>query len=83
MPICRSCHSFLPIKIMKNEIMEEVWRNRDAFAKKYRYDINAMASAIQEMEQHPLNRMVKKAKSIPNKRLHLNADKCGPRSQAQ
>jgi hypothetical protein len=63
---------------MKNEIMEEVWRNRDAFAKKYRYDINAMASAIQEMEQHPLNRMVKKARSLPNKRLHLNADKSGP-----
>jgi hypothetical protein len=76
---------------MKNEIMEEVWRNRDAFAKKYRYDINAMASAIKEMEQHPLNRMAKKARSMPNKRLHLNRDKsgppekrlCPPRAQAQ
>jgi hypothetical protein len=64
---------------MKNEIMEEVWRNRDAFAKKYRYDINAMVSAIQEMKQHPLNRMAKKARLMPNKRLHLSEDKSGPR----
>lgn len=39
---------------MKNEILEEVWRNRDAFARKYGYDLDAMVSALQEMERdHP------------------------------
>ena len=39
---------------MKNEILEEVWRNRDAFARKYNYDLDAMVSALQEMERrHP------------------------------
>jgi len=39
---------------MKNEILEEVWRNRDAFANKYNYDLDAMVAALQEMERdHP------------------------------
>lgn len=39
---------------MKNEILEEVWRNRDAFAQKYGYDLDAMVLALQGMERdHP------------------------------
>jgi len=39
---------------MKNEILEEVWRNRDAFARKHNYDLDAMVSALQETERrHP------------------------------
>lgn len=41
---------------MKNEILEEVWRNRDAFASKYNYDLDEMVAALQEMERdHPEN----------------------------
>jgi len=36
---------------MKNEILQEVWRNRDAFARRYDYDLDAMVSALQEMER--------------------------------
>ena len=43
---------------MKNEILQEVWRNRDEFAKDHNYDIDAMVAALQEMEKHPLTRTV-------------------------
>jgi hypothetical protein len=43
---------------MKNEILQEVWRNRDEFAKEHNYDLDAMVAALQEMEKHPLTRTV-------------------------
>ena len=60
---------------MKNEIMQEVWRNRDEFAKEHNYNLNDMVTALQEMEKHPLTRMVdrriqsssKTAKSVQEK----------------
>ena len=54
---------------MKNEILEEVWRNRDEFARQYSYDIDAMVVALQEMEHHPLTRLVDRRKRAPNKRI--------------
>lgn len=52
---------------MKNEILEEVWRNRDAFAKKWNYDIDAMVNALQEMEREPYGKLVDRRKIIPQK----------------
>ncbi|MBF0103435.1 MAG: hypothetical protein HQK77_21240 [Desulfobacterales bacterium] len=49
---------------MKNEILSEVWRNRDEFAKRHNYDLNAMVFTLQEMERHPLNTIVDKRKNI-------------------
>ena len=43
---------------MKNEILQEVRRNRDDFAKEHNYDINAMVAALQEMEKQSLTRTV-------------------------
>lgn len=43
---------------MKNEILQEVWRNRDDFAKEHNYDINAIVAALQEMEKQSLTRTV-------------------------
>ena len=31
---------------MKNEILQEVWRNRDEFAREHNYDIDAMVVPI-------------------------------------
>ena len=46
---------------MTNEILNEVWRNRDAFARKHGYDIDAMVATLQEMERtEPLSRIVVK-----------------------
>jgi len=38
---------------MNNEILEEVWRIRDEFARRYDYDLDAMVAALNEAEEHP------------------------------
>jgi hypothetical protein len=43
---------------MKNEILQEVWRNRDEFAREHNYDIDAMVATLREMEKQPLTRTV-------------------------
>ncbi len=48
---------------MKNELLEEAWRNRDEFARKWNYDIDAMVAALQEMERHSHGRLVDRRKT--------------------
>ena len=36
---------------MKDEILEQVWRAKDAVAKKYGYDVQVMAKALQQREK--------------------------------
>lgn len=43
---------------MKDEILTEVWKNRDEFAKRHDYDLDAMVKDLQEMERHPWNTVV-------------------------
>jgi N-methylhydantoinase B/oxoprolinase/acetone carboxylase alpha subunit len=50
---------------MKNEILHEVWRNRDEFAREYKHDIKAMVAALQEMEKHPLTGTVDRRGQTP------------------
>ena len=38
---------------MKDEILTEVWKNRDEFAKRHNYDLDAMVKDLQEMECNP------------------------------
>jgi hypothetical protein len=56
------------MKKRKNEIMEEVWRNRDAFAKEHHYDLDEMVAALQEMEKHPLSKVVDRRRKGPDKK---------------
>jgi len=51
----------------RNEILEEVRRNRDEFAREHNYDIDAMVAALQEMERHPLNEVVDRRPQVPRK----------------
>ena len=51
----------------KNEILEEVWRNRDEFAREHDYDLDAMLAALQEMERHPLSKVVDRRGKRPDK----------------
>ena len=44
--------------MMKNEILEGVWCNRDEFAREHNYDIDAMVETLQEMEKQPLSRII-------------------------
>lgn len=48
----------------KNEILEEVWRNRDDFAREHNYDLGAMVAALQEMEKHSLNKIVDRRQEV-------------------
>lgn len=50
---------------MKNEILQEVWRNRDEFATEHKHDIKAMVAALQEMEKHPLTGTVDRSGQTP------------------
>jgi N-methylhydantoinase B/oxoprolinase/acetone carboxylase alpha subunit len=59
---------------MKNEILEEVWRNRDAFAKRWNYDIDAMVAALQEMEQQSHRRLVDRRGKTSNKKPRTTSE---------
>jgi len=54
---------------MRNEILEEVWINRDEFAKEHNYSLDEIVSSIQEMEKHPLSTVVDRREEAPNQRL--------------
>jgi hypothetical protein len=60
---------------MKNEILQEVWRNRDEFAKEHNYDLDAMVAALQEMEKHPLTRTVDRRKQTSSETSDLRQKK--------
>ncbi len=47
---------------MKNQILQEVWRCRDAFAREHGYNIDAMVVALQDMERSPLTEIVDRRK---------------------
>jgi hypothetical protein len=58
---------------MTDEILEEVWRNRDEFARRHNYDLDSMVAELRKMERQPWSRVISKEKEMPNKRLHKDA----------
>jgi len=44
--------------MVENEILREVWRNQDAFAKRHRYDLDAMVEEPRQMERRCSNKLV-------------------------
>jgi hypothetical protein len=55
---------------MKNEILREVWDNRDKFARRCNHNLDLMVRAIQRVERTIHNRIVDRTKKKPNKQLH-------------
>jgi len=47
---------------MKNEILREVWRNRDKFAKKCKHDLDLMAETLRKVECSIRNPVVDRTK---------------------
>lgn len=45
---------------MKDEIIAEVWRNKDRLAAKYGHNLDALVAAIQARERRPLTVIAKK-----------------------
>lgn len=55
--------------MVENEILREVWRNRDAFAKRHRYNLDAMVEELRQMERQSPNKLVdRSAKSKKTRR---------------
>ena len=52
---------------MKDEILDQVWRAKDALAKKYGYDVRAMAKDLQRLE---------KESKVPVVNLHDRHESC-------
>jgi len=44
--------------MVEDEILREVWRNRDAFAKRHHYDLDAMVEELRRMERRSPNKLV-------------------------
>jgi hypothetical protein len=44
--------------MVEDEILREVWRNRDAFAKRHHYDLDAMVEELRKMEHRSSNKLV-------------------------
>ena len=62
---------------MKDEILIEVWRNRDEFARRHNYDLDAMVAELQEMERHPWSTVVDRREGAPNKAPQPTANRRG------
>ena len=60
-------------KKKQDEIIAEVWRNRDRLAETYGYDLDAIVKAMQEREHQPLTAICKK----PNRRIEPTAYRRG------
>jgi ribonuclease D len=43
---------------MKNHILEELWHNRDEFAREHNYDINAIVATLRETERQSPNQII-------------------------
>jgi hypothetical protein len=52
---------------MKDEVIEEVWRNRDLLSARYGHDLDAIVAAMQKRQRHPLTALVKKPKPKTSK----------------
>ena len=52
---------------MKNEILEEVWRIKDALAAKHNYDIHAMFEDMRKREKTSGRRYVDLSKTAPKR----------------
>ncbi len=45
---------------MTDDIIAEVWRNRDLLTAKYHHNLDELVAAIRERERHPLTPIVRK-----------------------
>lgn len=53
---------------MKNEILREVWRNRDEFARRCNHNLDLMAETLRKVERGIRNPVVDRTKKTPTSR---------------
>jgi hypothetical protein len=44
--------------MVEDEILREVWRDRDAFAQRHGYNLDAMVEKLRQMERQSSNKLV-------------------------
>ncbi len=55
--------------MVEDEILKEVWRARDAFAKRHRYNLDAMVEELRQLERQSPNKLVdRSAESVKKTR---------------
>ena len=54
---------------MKNEILLEVWRNRDEFARRHKYNLDLMVKTLRRIERESRNPLVSQRRKPPAKRM--------------
>jgi hypothetical protein len=72
------CLRNFPLKLwrstnIKNEILQEVWKNRDKFARHYKYDLNLMVKSLQKVEQSGRNPIADEIKKKPKRKKDHSA----------
>ncbi len=50
---------------MENELLEEIWINRDEFAKEHHYNLDEIVSSLQKKEEHPLSTVIDRSEVSP------------------
>jgi hypothetical protein len=53
---------------MTHEILEEVWRNRDALARRHNYDLDSLVAELREMERQPWTAVVSREQQASEER---------------
>jgi len=56
--------------MVDNEILEEVWRSRDVFAKSHRYNLDCMVGGLRQMERQSPNQLVDRSGESAEKTPH-------------
>ncbi len=53
----------------KDEIISEVWRNRDAYVEQHQYDLKQIIEDLKKRQQHPHTQLVDR-RNVYKKRNH-------------
>lgn len=62
----------------EDEILRETWRARDAFAKRHRYNLDAMVEELRRLERQSPNKLVDRsavAKKKPQRKKRKRSDR--------
>ena len=62
---------------MKNEILQEVWRNRDEFAREHDYNIDAIIAALQKMEKQSVTQTIDRRDKTSTESSHPKQENTG------
>ena len=51
-----------------DEVMSEVWRNREAYAARHHHDLHEIVADLQRRQQKPFSRLVDRGRAMQGRR---------------